>query len=669
MKELSLSRSGRIYVFGVVSIGGGLILSSMVQLGMEAATPYWVIAVLLAVFGAPLSLRLPSLRATVTVSETFVFGAAILFGPAAATLTIALDGLFISFWSHRRNLDRTLFNIGEPAISIWVASQLFYLTSGVSPLFGAAVPLGEVLLPLLLMTTAYFLLNGLLSATAMWFETHVHPLRIMRDQLPHTGLNFFATCSFAVLLVLNIENLRFAALGVFAPLLALSYVSSKLSATRVEESNTHLNELSHLYLSTIEALAMAIDAKDQITSGHIRRVQVHSVALAQGLGVTDERELKAIEAAALLHDLGKLAVPEYILNKPGKLTPVEFEQMKTHAAIGADILASIDFPYPVEPIVRYHHEMWDGKGYPQGISGEAIPIGARILSVVDCYDALTSDRPYRRALTKEQATAILLERRGSHYDPRVVDTFIAARDRLIDASDSRALAESHLAKEAEIREVVAMGTKADGVSGVRISQDIDEPVKADDYTPPRPRVDDDGCDLLTFQAIARYLETVVPDSVAVVYTHQADQARLVATHVSARQHEFLLRDASIALSKRLSGWVGANRKMVVNSDPALDLGDLAGAWTPRLRSSFSTPLVSNDTLLGVLTVYTPDRQGLTRRQIRTVTLLVADGLAPVSDAVSEPHDEPLVAASSFAASGPRAVPSPRRRRRPVSVPA
>jgi putative nucleotidyltransferase with HDIG domain len=351
-----------------------------------------------------------------------------------------------------------------------------------------AVPLGEVLLPLLLMTTAYFLLNGLLSATAMWFETHVHPLRIMRDQLPHTGLNFFATCSFAVLLVLNIENLRFAALGVFAPLLALSYVSSKLSATRVEESNTHLNELSHLYLSTIEALAMAIDAKDQVTSGHIRRVQVHSVALAQELGVTDERELKAIEAVALLHDLGKLAVPEYILNKPGKLTPVEFEQMKTHAAIGADILASIDFPYPVEPIVRYHHEMWDGKGYPQGISGEAIPIGARILSVVDCYDALTSDRPYRRALTKEQATAILLERRGSHYDPRVVDTFIAARDRLIDASDSRALAESHLAKEAEIREVVAMGTKADGVSGVRISQDIDEPVKADDYTPPRVRV-------------------------------------------------------------------------------------------------------------------------------------------------------------------------------------
>jgi hypothetical protein len=235
----------------------------MVQLGMEATTPYWAILAALAVFGAPLSLRLPSLRATVTVSETFVFAAALLFGPAAATLTIAIDGLFISFSSQRHNVHRVLFNIGEPAISIWVASQLFYVMSGVTPMFHAPVPLTTVLVPLLVMTTTYFLLNGLLSATAMWFETHVHPLRIMRDQLPHTGLNFFATCSFAILLVANVENLSFAALGVLVPLLALSYVSSRLSTARVEESNTHLNELSHLYLSTIEALAMAIDAKDQ----------------------------------------------------------------------------------------------------------------------------------------------------------------------------------------------------------------------------------------------------------------------------------------------------------------------------------------------------------------------------------------------------------------------
>src|SRR5678816_1019859 len=168
---------------------------------------------------------------------------------------------------------------------------------------------------------------------------------------------------------------------------------------------------------------MAIDAKDQITHGHIRRVQSYAVALAKHLGVTDQSLIKAIEAAAPLHDMGKLAVPEYILNKPGKLTSAEFEKMKLHATVGADILSAIEFPYPVVPIVRHHHESWDGSGYPAGLKGTDIPVGARILSVVDCFDALTSDRPYRPRLSDADALRILSERRGSMYDPLVVDTF------------------------------------------------------------------------------------------------------------------------------------------------------------------------------------------------------------------------------------------------------
>src|SRR5262249_40353231 len=131
------------------------------------------------------------------------------------------------------------------------------------------------------------------------------------------------------------------------------------------------------------------------------------------------------EAAALLHDMGKLAVPEYILNKPGPLTPAEFAKMKLHASVGADILSAIDFPYPVVPIVRHHHENWDGSGYPDGIAGADIPVGARILSVVDCFDALTSDRPYRPRLADKDALKILTDRRGTMYDPIVVDTFLA----------------------------------------------------------------------------------------------------------------------------------------------------------------------------------------------------------------------------------------------------
>ena len=208
------------------------------------------------------------------------------------------------------------------------------------------------------------------------------------------------------------------------PLLLVIYLTFKTSMARVEDAKKHLAEMNTLYLSTIETLAMAIDAKDQVTHGHIRRVQIYARGLAAAVGMKSDNEIKAIEAAALLHDMGKLAIPEHILNKPGKLTPAEFEKMKRHAPIGAEILSAIDFPYPVVPIVRHHHEQWDGGGYPDGVKGRDIPLGARVLSVVDCFDALTSDRPYRPKLPDSEALAILTERAGRMYDPDVVETFI-----------------------------------------------------------------------------------------------------------------------------------------------------------------------------------------------------------------------------------------------------
>ena len=220
-----------------------------------------------------------------------------------------------------------------------------------------------------------------------------------------------------------IETLGLVSISLVAPLMVLAYVTFRTAMGRIADANKHLLELNKLYLSTIETLAMAIDAKDQITHGHVRRVQAYAIGLAREIGIEEESELKAIEAAALLHDMGKLAIPEHILNKPGKLTPAEFETMKRHADIGADILSSIDFPYPVVPIVRYHHENWNGRGYSAGLKGDEIPIGARILSVVDCFDALTSDRPYRPRLSDSEALEILHERAGVMYDPSLVDTF------------------------------------------------------------------------------------------------------------------------------------------------------------------------------------------------------------------------------------------------------
>ena len=180
---------------------------------------------------------------------------------------------------------------------------------------------------------------------------------------------------------------------------------------------------------------MAVDAKDQITHGHIRRVQVYAVELAKRLGVTEFSQLKAIEAAALLHDMGKLAIPEHILNKPGKLTPAEFETMKRHADIGADLLSSIRFPYPVVPIVRHHHEQWNGQGYPSGISGNGHssrcqdPLGRRLLRCAELRPAISA------RLSVSEAFAILQERRGTMYDPLVVDQFLSAYHEMVEVAN------------------------------------------------------------------------------------------------------------------------------------------------------------------------------------------------------------------------------------------
>ena len=224
-------------------------------------------------------------------------------------------------------------------------------------------------------------------------------------------------------MVVYTRELNWTFLAVIVPLLLVLYVTFRTSMARVADANKHVEDVNALYLATVQTLAAVIDAKDRVTHSHIRRVQGYAVELAKALGVREEMHLKAIQAAAVLHDTGKIAVPEAILNKPGPLTPDEYAVMKRHATVGADIISSINFPYPVEPIVRHHHENWDGTGYPAGLVGTEIPIGARILAVVDCFDALTSDRPYRARMNDADALEIIAERRSNMYDPLVVDTF------------------------------------------------------------------------------------------------------------------------------------------------------------------------------------------------------------------------------------------------------
>src|ERR1700723_2284267 len=203
------------------------------------------------------------------------------------------------------------------------------------------------------------------------------------------------------------------------PVVYLIYRSYRLYLGKLEDEKRHVQEMADLHMRTIEALALAIEAKDQTTHDHLQRVRVYAVEVAKELKV-DREGMEALQAAALLHDIGKLAIPEHIISKPGRLNPEEFEKMKIHPLVGAEILERVQFPYPVVPIVRAHHEKFDGTGYPLGLKGTAIPIGARILAAVDFLDALASDRQYRRALPLNEAMSRLADELGKSFYPEDV---------------------------------------------------------------------------------------------------------------------------------------------------------------------------------------------------------------------------------------------------------
>ena len=628
-----LPATSRAYIAVVIVAGSFMVFQSFAQLYVHDIGWSWTILALLTLVSGSATVNLPSLPATVSVSETFVFTSVLLFGPAAGTLTVALDALIISFWSYRKGHPqyKILFNVCAVSLSLWLASHLYYQLSPYGPLFfldrETTVRIQEILGPLLVFTVAYYALNTWLITVAIALERRASPITIWRDNFIWIALNYFGGASVAALLVSYTRDLDYTYLVIIVPLLVVLYFTFSTSMGRVEDQNRHLSELNALYLSTIETLAMAIDAKDQITHGHIRRVQLYAVGLAKSMGVTDEAQIRAIEAAALLHDMGKLAVPEYILNKPGPLTVAEFEKMKLHASVGADILSAIDFPYPVVPIVRHHHENWDGTGYPDKLSGSNIPIGARILSVVDCFDALTSDRPYRPRLSDKEALRILHERRGTMYDPLVVDAFTRVHITIapnptpsVPQSSLKAITEASSPGPAVLEPRVARFEE--------IAASSDEMLTLFDLAKsltPSMGVQD-GTEL-----IAKHLRRLVPSSACVFYLYDVDADELIATHASG-EHAAYIKGLRVPIGQRLSGWVAANRQTIRNSDPVLDLGESARAMNPRPRSCLSTPMLAGNTLVGVLSLYSSNKEAYSEDHQRILEVIARQVSAAILEA-------------------------------------
>ncbi|HYH84926.1 MAG TPA: diguanylate cyclase [Pyrinomonadaceae bacterium] len=400
-----------------------------------------------------------------------------------------------------------------------------------------------------------------------------------------------------------------------------SYERREREAHRREsERLLQWQDVAELHMSTIEALAIAIDAKDQTTHGHVRRTQIYAVELGKLLNVTP-REIEALKAAALLHDIGKLAVPDYILNKPDRLTPAEFEKMKIHAIVGADIVGRVNFPYPVEEAVRFHHESWDGTGYPSALKAEQIPLVARIISVVDFYDSTRCDRPYRAGMTRDESLGLLRRMAGKNFDPAVVEAFVNGVfqfDELISKSDLAEQVQSD-EKLSATHESAAANREPDAAvvrdasSGFRSIAETQREVFALHemaQTIGSSLSLRDTCALVTAK-----LNGIVPFDTCVIFVLDDKSSKAEPVHAVGR-HEDYFSSRSMAVGEGVTGWVIANARSMSDAPPELDLAGVPDDVASAMQHVISSPLLREDGSFGAFTLYSTGAAPYTAEHVR-----------------------------------------------------
>ncbi len=383
-----------------------------------------------------------------------------------------------------------------------------------------------------------------------------------------------------------------------------TYRANRTLAGRLEEERQRARQMSELHLATIEALALAIDAKDQTTYNHVGRVELYASSLARALDMS-EVDQQAVNTAALLHDIGKLAVPEHILAKPGPLTPDEFQKVRMHPQIGADIINAVPFPYPVAPLVLHHHERWDGRGYPMGLKGEQIPLGARILCLVDYFDALTSERPYHKPLSIDAAAALIQEEAGKALDPLAVDAFLGILPELRSQMEGAIMERPRPMPSMPASEgaPIAGSPRAAAMSRASVFEDI--AVAHREIYALYELAQSMGTTLgvtETMGHIASKLSRVVPFSACSLFLYSEDDDTLQCRFASGTDAE-LLQQLVLKNGQGLTGWVARNRRPLVNGRPSADFNAAGSVLQTTLESALVCPLISGNAVIGVLAVY------------------------------------------------------------------
>jgi diguanylate cyclase (GGDEF)-like protein/putative nucleotidyltransferase with HDIG domain len=619
-----LSAQTKAFVGFMVAIGAGVLVSALWH-WQTADLSRFVCYLAVAVLASGLKVQLPGIDGTMSVNFLFILlGVMELSLPE--TLVIGCTASLVqSVWQARNRLDpiKVIFNVvGMMATAGYLTYFSYHLLES---RYGGK--------PILLMAAALvFFFANTLPISVVIALTEGKSSRKVWSECYFWSFPYYLVGAAAVGLV-GIVNRQAGWLTslLVLPLIYWVYRSYRLylgrleaEKERVEVEKRHVEEIASLNMRTIEALALAIEAKDHTTHTHLQRVRTYAVEVARELNLSGD-ETEALRAAALLHDIGKLAVPEQIISKPGRLTPEEFEKMKVHPLVGAEILERVAFPYPVAPIVRSHHERWDGSGYPEGIAGEQIPIGARILAAVDCLDALASHRQYRPALPLVAAMAKVQEKSGTWFDPQVVE--ILAR-RYVE-----------LERMAQMQEETVMPQSLS--KAVRVERGLEPAAGFEAWTEPTSG-SSDNTDFLTSIASARQeaqtmfelsqdlgvslslsetlsvlsmrLRRMIPyDSIAVFVNRNG---WLLPELVSGENFR-MLSSLKIRVGEGLCGWVAENCKPIVNGNPQVEAGYIVDPEKhTTLRAALAVPLEGLNGVVGVLAMYHTTRDAFSPDHLR-----------------------------------------------------
>jgi diguanylate cyclase (GGDEF)-like protein/putative nucleotidyltransferase with HDIG domain len=613
----------KIFGWAVICVGLGVFGYSAYQSAQGPIEKEWILLSLVTIFLiSRIDIRLPKSSSAITLSDTFIFTSVLLYGVPMSVVLAGAEAAVNSL-THKDTRKFAPFNAAAMSFSIFVSGTCVEFVLG--GLKDASTNVGVLVMGAFMLALFHFVINSSLVGVMITLRGSNNFFTIWKESVLWTSLSTFVGAAAAIIIFKLISVVSFLAFIIAVPILAITYFTYKVYLDKVEASNRHTEEMAALHLRTIEALAIAIDAKDEVTHDHVRRVQIYCTGLAKLFGLADP-EIEALKAGALLHDIGKLAVPDYILNKPGTLTAAEFEKMKVHTIVGAEILERVGFPYPVVPVVRHHHERWDGRGYPDGLRGDEIPMTARILAVADCYDAVREERQYRKAMTRHEAIELLRQGSSTTFDPNIVAAFL-----------------EHLGDfETEIREqglqLQTFVSKEDW-SGSKSKKPDTAPIAYERIRSAHREVITlydiaqtigKSLDLRdTFAVFSSRLHDIVGYTTCVLYLIHHDTGEIEAAHVTGRNAE-LIKGKKMTSGIGIAGWVIANSHPMHNSDPRLDFDALRAEIPESYRTATVVPMIKDDEAIGALALYSTDIPSYHMdhlRLVEAVAKLSADAIA------------------------------------------